>query len=562
MTTRWLPFTPRTLAIAPAGIESAAYSATALRMPGTTTDWRMWFKSEGGDNSTGTPRDCIRYATSTDGVSWSRANSDNPVLIGDASPAWDRKGVRGPRVYYDQANTTFHMIYEGGVSSLGDPQGPGHATSSDGITWAKDAGNPLLTGSDVSGFATTDVVICDCFFLFGGNWHFFGSCEAAPTKIWHSVGANLGDMKSVSAPALVMSATTNGEVEYLLFEPCVFKDPNDGIWKMLFAVAVDSATFSTSAVHVHWAANPSGDFATWVRSDAFNLEVVPIGIANALDASKAYTPQWVMDQDGTNYTPLVVSSKSYLVYSAKGTYLAAVTTGKIDSTLTVSRTVQSTANLIFNGSGYVGVGPRLNAALGSVSLWIKPAVGTTGIRAISDTGGYWFLQFVADHVLELVIFDGGAKHSASTPALTNGVWYHLMAVWNSTTIRLFLNGFEMGSPVSAGALGSAANDVQIGGTSTVFWNGAIDDVALWNTDQSAQAMGIANGSTDVSTLSPTGLWRLDEGTGTTAADGSGNGHNGTFGGSGTTWGSDIPLQLQGSAAPTGSRRRRVLICGG
>ncbi len=63
----------------------------------------------------------------------------NPVLVPGPPGAWDQGSVAEPHVV--KVGATYYMFY----MHAQDPQGEGLATSPDGIRWTKYAGNPLLT---------------------------------------------------------------------------------------------------------------------------------------------------------------------------------------------------------------------------------------------------------------------------------------------------------------------------------------------------------------------------------------------------------------------------------
>jgi predicted GH43/DUF377 family glycosyl hydrolase len=84
----------------------------------------------------------IGYAWSTDNVTWHR-HAGNPVLTAGTPGLQDAAAVQDPCVL--KIGGTYHMWY----GSLGawntEGQQIGYATSDDGISWAKHAGNPVLT---------------------------------------------------------------------------------------------------------------------------------------------------------------------------------------------------------------------------------------------------------------------------------------------------------------------------------------------------------------------------------------------------------------------------------
>jgi len=98
--------------------------------------YKMWYmgKDDGGVGSIG-------YAMSTNGITWTKY-AGNPVITGTAG-SWDANAVGSGDVVFDGA--TYRMWYtgidDGGVSAIG------YATSTNGITWTKYAGNPVLTGT-------------------------------------------------------------------------------------------------------------------------------------------------------------------------------------------------------------------------------------------------------------------------------------------------------------------------------------------------------------------------------------------------------------------------------
>jgi predicted GH43/DUF377 family glycosyl hydrolase len=76
----------------------------------------------------------IGYAESVDGIIWQRPLS-NPVLITGSSGEWDDRLVALPRVLYHGG--IYYMLYTGGTSWDDPPWHIGLAASTDGIVWTK-----------------------------------------------------------------------------------------------------------------------------------------------------------------------------------------------------------------------------------------------------------------------------------------------------------------------------------------------------------------------------------------------------------------------------------------
>jgi predicted GH43/DUF377 family glycosyl hydrolase len=79
----------------------------------------------------------IGYATSPDGITWTKF-AGNPVVTPGASGAWDEQSVCEPNVVH--VGDTYYMYY----SRCSGAGGIGLATSADGVTWSKYAGNPVI----------------------------------------------------------------------------------------------------------------------------------------------------------------------------------------------------------------------------------------------------------------------------------------------------------------------------------------------------------------------------------------------------------------------------------
>jgi predicted GH43/DUF377 family glycosyl hydrolase len=94
--------------------------------------YKLWYHG-----ISGTTRQ-IGYAESPDGLNWTKY-SGNPVLAPGPAGAWDADTVCEPRVIH--TGNQYVMFYTHCEGS----HGIGLATSNDGKTWTKYAGNPVLT---------------------------------------------------------------------------------------------------------------------------------------------------------------------------------------------------------------------------------------------------------------------------------------------------------------------------------------------------------------------------------------------------------------------------------
>lgn len=122
-------------------------------------DWRMWYEGVNDDSGIISK---IGYATSPDAVNWTKYGS-NPIV--DHEVAWEGDEVAAKTVLLESG--TFKMWYHGG----GAPgRQIGYATSSDGIAWTKDGGNPIFTVG--AGGQWDDENVCEPCVIKVGSMYF------------------------------------------------------------------------------------------------------------------------------------------------------------------------------------------------------------------------------------------------------------------------------------------------------------------------------------------------------------------------------------------------------
>ncbi len=114
---------------------------TVLKENGT---YKMWLS--GGDPTQNPIVVKIFLATSADGVSWS-LNTTPVFSPSSLATDWDSERVETPSVI--KVGSTYHLYYSGCKNSTcaANIFSIGHATSSDGVSWSRDAGNPVVSPS-------------------------------------------------------------------------------------------------------------------------------------------------------------------------------------------------------------------------------------------------------------------------------------------------------------------------------------------------------------------------------------------------------------------------------
>jgi hypothetical protein len=115
-------------------------------------------------------------------------------------------------------------------------------------------------------------------------------------------------------------------------------------------------------------------------------------------------------------------------------------------------------------------------------------------------------------------------------------WQHLAFTYDGSNIYLYKNGVLVSSTPANGVITQISQSFKVGaldwGVTGFYMNGSLDEIRLWNITLSPSTISnwMCN---EITTLHPNynnlaGYWRLNEGVGTTTADLSLNGNNGTL----------------------------------
>jgi hypothetical protein len=193
----------------------------------------------------------------------------------------------------------------------------------------------------------------------------------------------------------------------------------------------------------------------------------------------------------------------------------------------------------FNGtSSTISLGnPTALNFTGAVTLsaWIKPT-STTGARAIlyhhqvGSPDNQVFLRLNSG-VLEGGSYSAGAGQisaSATYPTADVGVWTHVTLTNDRTHWNLYINGtLEATAADTTGALTASGWAVGSSNAGDQYFSGSIADARVYN-----RAVSSSDIDADAGQFAAA-LWPVQEGTGTSIGDVSGNSSTGTA--SGTTW---------------------------
>ena len=204
----------------------------------------------------------------------------------------------------------------------------------------------------------------------------------------------------------------------------------------------------------------------------------------------------------------------------------------------VSDSFSNTYSVDFDGvSEYVDLGDVFDYGTFSISAWVKADVvsaskyeGIVSKRAGSNPSKQFNLSLDTANKIYFWIFQSNGSYAdiVSNSAISAGSWYHILAVADGSVIKMYVNGtLQTDTQSYDGTFQNSGSTTKIGEAYTHFWNGNIDEVAYWNSDQSSNVASIYNSGTpaDIEEFSPLSWYRMGDGDTHPTLTDSGSGSN-------------------------------------
>jgi hypothetical protein len=216
----------------------------------------------------------------------------------------------------------------------------------------------------------------------------------------------------------------------------------------------------------------------------------------------------------------------------------------------------------------------------TISVWVRPTT-TTEDHAILGKTSYEYTLMQDDNRFRFTYWSnggGGITSLQSSTIITAGNWYYISVVSDGTTAKMYIDGkLESTDSNIAGTNQNRTESLKIGygytnngsGAGTHYFSGSIDEVKIYPYARSSSQIqvgynsrgsgssSVVLGAHDQSALSNglVGYWKMDEATGTSVTDSSGNGLTGTLNGS-TSW---ITGKFGSAGSTDNSNSDRMLI---
>jgi Concanavalin A-like lectin/glucanases superfamily/Metallo-peptidase family M12/Ig-like domain CHU_C associated len=211
-------------------------------------------------------------------------------------------------------------------------------------------------------------------------------------------------------------------------------------------------------------------------------------------------------------------------------------------TLTANVPNNNALNFVKTSSQYVNVPHHASLNLGA-TFTMEAWVNYSGANStIVDKGNYnflWSLNANSNGNKMGFYTRNTTAWVYSTGTVPENTWTHVAITLNAGTLTFYINGVASGTaPVS---FSQDTEPMNIGrqqptptGCRCNHFNGSMDELRLWNVAKTAaQLQASKYNSVPTNSAGLVAYYKFDEGTGTTTADASGNGNNGTL--VGTTW---------------------------
>jgi Concanavalin A-like lectin/glucanases superfamily len=125
----------------------------------------------------------------------------------------------------------------------------------------------------------------------------------------------------------------------------------------------------------------------------------------------------------------------------------------------------------------------------SISAWIKGDSWPNSAKVILRKGGNNpnnYQLAVYNGKVSLVLDGSDGTGIVGTTTLATGVWYYVVATWDGTTAKIYVNSALDNSPgtVRTGTIGFDTQSVYLGGRpsggSANSFDGALDDIRIFN----------------------------------------------------------------------------------
>jgi len=240
------------------------------------------------------------------------------------------------------------------------------------------------------------------------------------------------------------------------------------------ATATVSTDYSAGTLNIggEGTGSPWGGFITDLR----------ITKGQALYTSNFVPPQTPL-QAGTNTVLLINGERSAVSDKSGKTVLETVGDARISTAVKK----YGSSSMYFDGTGdtlRIPASPNFQYTGDyTVEFWVYFNSVSTEVdivgNYISNVGTDWMILKTANGTFQFYPSSANSYITGPTPVVNT--WYHIAGVRNGTSLKLYVDGVSVGTPLTfSGTLGDATKPLYVGsrGSTTNFLNGYIDDLRI------------------------------------------------------------------------------------
>jgi hypothetical protein len=361
---------------------------------------------------------------------------------------------------------------------------------------------------------------------------------AAKVDYFNSTGPRfvaIGDLDGDGKPDLAVANETDNSVSVLqnsfISVPTNVTGPS---------VICTNNTASLSATCV------AGSSPTWWEASYIIISGDPLPpplfvgspfITPSLTFTTTYRVSCEQGANVSSRVPIVVNVNSNPSPTAPTITASGATTFCNGGSVTLNSNVgnNNALNFVRTSSQYVSVPHSASINLGAtftMEAWVKYSGANS---TIIDKGNYNFLWSLNanSNGNKMGFYTGNTGAWVySTGIVPENTWTHVAITLSAGTLTFYINGVASGT--ASVTFSQDVMEMNIGRqqpTACVcnHFNGSMDELRLWNVVRTqAQIQGNSNSTIPTNSAGLVAYYKFDEGTGTSTADATGNGNNGTF----------------------------------
>ena len=251
---------------------------------------------------------------------------------------------------------------------------------------------------------------------------------------------------------------------------------------------------------------------TICTGDTATLTANPTG-----GSGSGYTYLWSTSatSQAIDVSPTTTTTYSVTVTDSNGCTATASQEITASTAGTAIAAIDNNNTMTFDGvSSYISIGKELNSTFQnafSYSVWVKfNSVNTTYDSFLS--AGFPFQSYIYNGTVKMWLSSSNSTSTESIPAssaLTANIWHHIVFTRSGSgvgnTNKIYINGQLDVTDISDTTVALSTSNLTIGalenpsGAASLYFDGNIDEVAIWNTAlSSCDAKGIYDATTTVS----------------------------------------------------------------